>query len=127
MSVSIPEGYQQVMPYLIIKNANEFSQFMTAVFNAKEVNRHMRDEKIIMHAEIKIGNSTIMFADATDPWKPQNAGMFIYVENADNTFQIAVNNGVEVLMKPTDQPYGRSCGVKDSFGNTWWITSVLPK
>jgi PhnB protein len=127
MSLSIPDGYQQVMPYLIVKNANQFSEFVKMVFNGKEVNRHMRDEKIIMHAELKIGDSIIMFAEAVDPWKPQNAGMFIYVENADETFQVAINHGAEVLMQPANQPYGRSCGVKDPFGNIWWITSVLPK
>ncbi|WP_431200968.1 hypothetical protein ACQ86K_30970 [Mucilaginibacter sp. P19] len=28
-------------------------------------------------------------------------------------------------MPPADQPYGRSAGVKDPFGNTWWITNPL--
>jgi hypothetical protein len=27
-------------------------------------------------------------------------------------------------MPPADQSYGRSAGVNDPFGNTWWITSV---
>src|SRR6476646_936135 len=126
MPVTVPAGYQQVMVYLIIENADKFSDFMKTVFQAKEINRHMRDEKIIMHAELKIGDSTIMFAEATEPWKPQNAGMFIYVENADNTFQVAVKNGAEVLSEPANQPYGRSGGVKDPFGNIWWITSELP-
>jgi len=27
-------------------------------------------------------------------------------------------------MQLSDQSYGRTCGVKDPCGNSWWITSV---
>ncbi|MDB5021533.1 MAG: hypothetical protein JWQ28_2660, partial [Pedobacter sp.] len=33
-NVKVPQGYQQVMPYLIIKDANKFLNFMKAVFEA---------------------------------------------------------------------------------------------
>lgn len=123
--MNIPEGYQSVMPYLIIKDAAKFSQFVQTVFNGEEKNRHMRDEQYIMHAEIMIGASRIMFADATEQIKVSNAGMFVYVENADETFQNAIEQGATSVMMPTDQPYGRSGGVTDPFGNTWWITTPL--
>lgn len=54
----------------------------------------------------------------------QNAGMFIYVENTDKTFQKAIDHGAEVLMPISDKEYGRTCGVRDPFGNTWWITQA---
>ncbi len=50
------------------------------MFNAALVNKHMRDENIIMQAEIKIGNSIIMFANSTDEYAPMNAGMFIMLK-----------------------------------------------
>ena len=50
--------------------------------------------------------------------------MFVYVEDADETYKKAVENGAETVMPPDDQPYGRSCGVTDPFGNVWWITSI---
>jgi PhnB protein len=123
--MNIPSGHQTVMPYLIIKNAAKFSEFTQRVFNAEEKNCHNRDDNHIMHAEIMIGDSTIMFADATDQIKEENAGLFINVENADETFQKALDEGATSILPLADQPYGRSGGVKDPFGNTWWITTPL--
>jgi PhnB protein len=78
-----------------------------------------------MHAEININGSTIMFADCTDTYQQQNAGMFVYVDNCDQTYQKALDNGAENIIPPANQSYGRSAGVKDPFGNTWWITNPL--
>ncbi|MGI8952349.1 MAG: VOC family protein [Chitinophagaceae bacterium] len=116
--------YNTVMPYLIVNNASKFIDFMKEVFNAKETSKTMRDESIIMHAEVKVGDSTIMFADATEQFKMQNAGMFICVDDADATFNKAIANGAKVITAMSDQNYGRTGGVKDPFENTWWITKV---
>jgi len=121
----IPENYQTVMPYLIIKNARAFSKFMQIVFGATETILLMRDENTVMHGEVMVGGSTVMFADWTENYEPRPAGMFIYVDNADERFQKAIENGASVVTPVADQPYGRSGGVLDPFGNTWWITNVL--
>ena len=121
----IPEGYNTVMPYLILNNASQFIEFMIEVFGAELVHKAMRDVKIIGHAEIKIGDSKIMFADATEQFKPQPAGLFIYVDEADVVFNKALHKGAEVVIPMADQSYGRSGGVTDPFGNTWWITSKI--
>jgi PhnB protein len=98
-------------------------EFTQKVFGAEEKFKAMRDEKLIMHAEITIGGSVIMIADATDLYKPQPAGLFVYVEDCDTTYNNALANGATSVNEPADQSYGRSAGVKDDFGNTWWITS----
>ena len=125
MSSKIPEGYQTVTVYLIVNNAAEFIQFTKDVFNAGLLNKHMRDENIIMHAEIKIGNSIIMLADSTDEFSSQPAGFFIYVDDADATFKLALEKGAIKIREVADQSYGRSGGVRDPFGNSWWITSLI--
>jgi PhnB protein len=66
-----------------------------------------------------------MFADSTAEYPPMNAGFFIYVEDADITYNKALDNGATVVTQSGNQSYGRSGGVKDAFGNTWWITSVI--
>ena len=123
-NLKIPSNYQTVMPYLIIEHAAGFLAFMQTVFGAAETMKVMRDEHTIMHAEIMIGECTIMFADATDQHAARPAGMFIYVDNADETYQKAIDAGATVICNVSDQPYGRSGGVKDAYGNSWWITSV---
>lgn len=123
--MKIPENHQQIMPYLMLKDAPGFIQFMQEVFGAKltfSVNRENEDS--IMHAEIKVGDSTIMFAQANDDWTPATANMFIYVEDADATYSKALALGAQSKMELSDQDYGRTCGVEDPFGNVWWVTSV---
>lgn len=121
----IPEDFQTVTPYLIIKNAAEFIHFTRNVFNAELKDKHMRDENIIMHANLKIGNSSIMLADSTEQYPPINSNLFIYVEDADITYKKAIDNGATAVTQLSNQSYGRTGGIKDAFGNTWWITSVI--
>jgi PhnB protein len=120
----IPANYQIVMPYLILKDAEKFLDFAKNVLGATETYKVMRDEHTIMHAEIMIGESTIMLADSTNAYDPQTAGLFIYVDNADDTYKRSIESGASIVTELSDQPYGRSGGIKDPTGNTWWITSL---
>ncbi len=122
-NIKIPSGYQTVMPYLILKNANGFLQFTKTVFSASEKMKSFRDADLIAHAEIQIGDSIIMFSEASDDFPAQAAGLFIYVEKADETYEKALQNGAASIMPPSDQSYGRSCGIRDPFGVSWWITT----
>lgn len=125
--MNIPKEHQAVMPYLILQDATQFIDFTKAVFNAALTTgmpKYREDSKSLMHCEINIGGCTIMFTDATEQWKPQNANLFVYVENADDTYKKAIAAGATTLMELSNQDYGRTCGVTDPFGNVWWITSV---
>ncbi len=124
-NLSIPEGYQRVMPYLIVKNAHGFFDFAQKVFDAQEKMKIMRDDFHIMHAELQIGESTIMFADSSDEFKVQTAGLFVYVPDADECYKKALEEGATSVTELSNQDYGRSGGVTDPFGNTWWITSPI--
>jgi len=123
--MNIPKGHQTVMPYLILKNAHRFIEFTKHVFEAENTFEKLREDGTsVMHAEINIGGSTIMFGECSDEYPTQNANMFVYVDDADATYEKAISFNAITLRAPEDQSYGRSCGVKDPFGNTWWITSV---
>ena len=124
--MNIPQNHQAVMPYLIVKGADAFIDFLSAAFDATITSRHLRegDEQVIMHAEANVNGSTVMFAEATGEFQPQNAGLFVYVDHADVSFEKAKTAGAKVVMELSDQDYGRTCGVVDPVGNTWWITSV---
>lgn len=125
--MDIPKNHQTIMPYLMLEGAKNFIHFAGKVFDASQSYHSTSDDgETIMHAELMIGNSTIMYSEATDQWQQQTANLFVYVANADEAYERALANGATIVMPPADQSYGRSCGVKDPFGNTWWITSVLP-
>ncbi|TWF41677.1 putative glyoxalase superfamily protein PhnB [Chitinophaga polysaccharea] len=123
--MKLPEGHQQVIPYLVIRNAEQFYGFAQQAFGAVEKMRVYDEEtKVFKHGEISIGGSVIMFGQTNDNWGTQNAGLFIYVENADDSYQKSIDAGAKEVLPLSDQSYGRTCGVEDPFGNTWWITSV---
>lgn len=124
MIMQIPENYQTVMPYLILKDVSGFIHFTTEVFEAILLSQQLDDNQRIRHAEIKIGDSTIMMGESFGEWGVCQVGLFVYVENADSTLQRALNQGAETIMEIEDKEYGRTCGIKDPFGNTWWITSL---
>lgn len=121
--MNIPNGHNAVMPYLMMEDAAGFIEFIKTVFNAEMTQESTRD-RIIGHCEAQISGGTIMFSQSRDEWTPQTANMFVYVDNSDETYAKAVDNGAATVMPPADQEYGRSCGVTDPFGNVWWITSV---
>ncbi len=120
--INVPEGYQSVMPYLILKNALAFFDFTKRVFDAEEKMKYLKDDGSLMHGEIKIGGSTIMVAECNGEYSAQPAGLYIHVANADETYNNALAAGATSIMAPEDKEYGRSGGIKDPFGNSWWIT-----
>ncbi len=124
--MKIPNGHQPLMPYLILKNADAFIEFTKTVFGAKEIFKSYRDNdnKIIMHAEVQINGCNIMFADMNEFYGVANSNLFIYVEDADQTVEIAIANGATIVNELADQDYGRSGGIEDPFGNVWWVTSM---
>ena len=122
--MNIPKGHQALMPYLMLEDAKGFIAFVKSVFDAEMLEENYNEDGTAAHCEANIGGGTILFSNSRGEWKPATANMFVYVKDADKTYQKAIDAGSETVMPPADQPYGRSCGVTDPFGNVWWITSV---
>ena len=59
----IPEGYNSITPYLIIKDAAKAIEFYKTAFGATEVFRMDDAQGRGGHAELQIGDSRIMLAD----------------------------------------------------------------
>jgi len=124
--MNIPEQYNLLMPYLILKDTDRFKKFMADVFDAEEQLIVPGSDGTIMHGELRIGGAVIMLGEAGAQFPVMNSGMYIHVGNADETYKKALAAGAITVdgQEPSDKDYGRTCGVKDPFGNTWWITSV---
>lgn len=124
--MEMPDYYLPVMPYLILDKATEFLEYAKRVFDATELMIVPgEDSRAIMHGEIKIGKAAvIMFAQSSETWKQKPAGMFIFVENVDRIYTIAIEQGGTALQKPEKKEYGYSAGFEDPFGNQWWITEA---
>lgn len=120
----IPEGYHSVTPYLLADDADGLIEFLKTAFGAEEILRMPGPEGTVGHAEIRIGDSIVMLADASasDRGTPFPAMVMVYVEDTDKTYRRALEAGGTSLREPIDQFYGdRSSAVRDRFGNEWWI------
>ena len=59
----IPEGYHSVTPYLILDDAARALEFYKKAFGAVERMRMPAPGGRVGHAEMRIGDSTVMLAD----------------------------------------------------------------
>ena len=75
---------------------------------------------------LRIGDSVVMLGDAHGEHKPLQTMLYVYVDDADAIYQRALAAGATSVQAPVDQFYGdRSGGVKDPFGNLWWIATHI--
>lgn len=122
----IPEGYHTLTPHLIVQGASKLLDFLKEAFDAKEKYSLPGPGGAIMHAEVKIGDSTIMIGEAMGEWKAMPASIALYTDNADVVYRRALEAGATSIREPADQFYGdRSGGVKDPAGNHWWIATHI--
>ena len=132
MAKPIPDEYPRLMPYLIVDGASEAIDFYTSILGATERMRMGAPGGRVGHAELQLGDAMIMLADENpdmDVRGPRSFGgtpvtLHVYVENADETFDQAVNAGAEALRPVEDRFYGdRSGQFEDPFGHRWDVST----
>lgn len=123
---SIPEGFHTVTPFLTVNGATRLIDFITKAFDGQVTSLMKGDDGKIMHATVKIGDSTIMISDATEKFRPMPTMLYLYVENVDSVYQKAIGVKGVSLREPTDEFYGdRSAGIEDAWSNQWWIATHI--
>ena len=127
-----PAGFHSVTPYLRMKRAAEAIEFYQRAFGATEVSRLVMPDGRMGHAEIRIGDSIVMFSDEFPEMSivgPETLGnttasLMIYVPNVDAALAQAVSAGATETMPATDQFWGDRMGkLKDPFGHDWTIAT----
>jgi uncharacterized glyoxalase superfamily protein PhnB len=122
----VPAGYHTVTPYLVVAEGEGMVTFLQAAFGAEVLSRAIRPDGSIANAEIRIGDSMLMLAQAKEPWKPMPSSFYLYVPDTDATYQAALAAGAASTLEPADQFYGdRNAGVQDIWGNNWWIATHI--
>ncbi len=128
----IPEGYPQVIPYLVMEGAASAIEFYEKILGAKERMRMDAPEGRIGHAELELGDSLIMLADEVpdrDIWGPRSFGgspvtISVYVEDVDAVFEAALAAGATSVRPLEDQFYGdRNGQFEDPFGHRWSVAT----
>ncbi len=126
-SAPLPHGKQTVTPYIIIKDAAQFIDFLKRAFDAFEFGRVENSDGSIGHAEVRVGSSTLMIADGKKEWRDTPVFLSIYVDDADEVFAQALKAGAaQVTEMTTFNILGDRTGrIRDPFGNIWWIQTHL--
>jgi len=122
---SVPEGFHTVTPYIVVKNASAFIDFIKDAFNGKQTFLMKDNNGLVMHATVTIGDSTIMISDFMDNMQQQqNAMLYLYLDDVDTVYNRAIDAHATSVREPTDEFYGDRAGaVKDAWGNVWWIAT----
>jgi PhnB protein len=125
MAVSYkPSDTQSVIPYLVVPDAEKELAFVKEVFGAKEMHVFRDPTGRIAHAQVAIGDSVVMMAQANEQWPSLPAAIYIYVPDVDTAYNRALAAGAASVMQPADQFYGdRNGGVKNSNGVQWWMAT----
>ena len=119
----IPDGFHSVTPELNVKGVAQLIDFMKQVFGAEEIMRMPGPGGAIMHAEVRIGDSVLMLADAVRD-APVPGSNFVYVNDVDATYRKALQAGATSVVEPADMFWGdRFSRVKDASGNFWSIAT----
>jgi len=135
MTKAVPEGYHSVSPMLVVKDARKAIEFYSRAFGAQELYAMPRpDGSGILHAEIRIGNSIIMLGDESPQQSCRSAetiggspvNFYLYLENVDEAFGIALEAGAEARMPLQDMFWGDRIGsVQDPFGYNWTLATHI--
>jgi PhnB protein len=113
----IPEGWHTVTPRIVVDGAEQMVEFVQRVFGAAG------DYRTDRPSIVQIGDSMIMISEA-GVRRPMPSFLYVYVENADETYRRALQAGARSLEEPLDLPYGDRRGmVEDPWGNTWQIAT----
>ena len=128
----IPDGMHTVTPHLVCDGASDALAFYGKAFGAVEMSRMPGPGGKLMHAAMRIGDSTIMLADEFPDWgslgpnalKGTPVTIHLYVPDADAAFQQALDAGATVMMPIADMFWGDRYGiVVDPFGHRWSIAT----
>jgi PhnB protein len=128
----IPEGMHTVTPHLICAGAAEAIAFYKKAFNAVETSRLPGPNGRLMHASVRIGDSTVMLVDempehgALGPksLKGSPVAIHLYVEDVDAFAAQAVRAGARITMPVSDMFWGDRYGqLEDPFGHRWSVAT----
>ena len=115
-----PSGFHSVTPRLVVADVAGQVEFLRVVFDAIGAVEADRP------AEVRIGDSLVMVSAAGDR-DLFPAFLYVYVEDADETYARAMAAGAVRLEEPRPTPYGdRRAMVRDPFGNVFQIAHRLP-
>jgi PhnB protein len=121
-----------VTPYLRVRDAAGAIEFYKQAFGATETMRLVDSHGKIMHAEVKIGQASLMLSDEFPEMgllSPRSLGgspvaIHLLVEDVDAVADRAVTAGAKILTPVVDHFFGERLGrFEDPCGHIWLIVT----
>jgi PhnB protein len=123
---AIPDGYTAVTPWIIVKGAARFLDFIKEVFGAEELARVYNQDGSIGHAEARIGDAIVMMFDSGEDWPDTPQFLRLYVDDANAVFARALAAGSRSVTEVTELGFGDQVGrFADPWNNIWWVQERL--
>jgi len=136
---AVPARYGTATPHLIVSPCAQALEYYRKAFGATVLSTMPGPGGLLMHAEMRIGDSIVMLADEQPPMggqptprkTPRSAGattggVMLYVPDTDAVYARAVAAGGTGSMPPADQFWGdRYAQVEDPFGHVWALATHL--
>lgn len=121
-----PEGLRSVTPYVQARDTAGLIDFVRRAFGGEERDRTESPDGIVHHAKLRIGDSVLEMGEAHGPYGLAPVAIHLHVADVDAVYARAIRAGAEPTFPVADQPYGeRSGGVRDPFGNHWFIATYF--
>ena len=113
------DGYHAVTPRIVVDDVAAQVAFLRDVFGASS------DVEAGRPAEVRIGDSLIMVSSGSE--RDLFPGfLYIYVEDADQSYARALSAGAQSLEAPLETPFGdRRAMIRDPFGNLFQVAHTL--
>jgi len=115
---------QTIFPCITFRDAKASFDWLERALGAERIAVHEDDDGLVVHAEIRIGASTIMAGDEREgsmATPPGVSVVYVVVDDADAAYERAKAAGADVT-EPVDQYYGsRDVTVTDPDGNRWGL------
>lgn len=126
-TIQVPEGYNTVNPFIITDNSRELVQFIVDVFGGEESPDALTydSDGLVLHSEVRVGNSTIMIADRKPAWRFTPAFLQVYVDDAEAVLRLAEERGATVVTRPTEYIGVVFSRIQDPLRNLWWVYQQL--
>jgi PhnB protein len=117
----IRHGVGTVRPFLY--GRLDLLDFVKQVFGGVELERNIVPGGF--QVQTLIGDAVVVMAAMDPPYSAATrASVYVYVDNVDAVYAGAIAAGATSISEPTDKPFQeRNAGVKDSFGNIWYIAT----
>lgn len=122
----IPPGFSAVTPYFFVDGAEGFVDFLVRGLGGRELLRSLRPDGHIGNVQVSLNGATVMVSEASRAFPAMAAAYYLYVADADAAMAQALEHGATSVMEVGNMPYDdRQGGVRDAWGNLWWISQRL--